>query len=245
MRVLIAGATSAVAQALMKRYSQQGAQFVCLARSEQKLRQQLQGNGLVARECIYLDFNHTETIPEAINRAAALLGGIDVALIAHGVLPDQCASEMDMKLLKQVFDDNCLSAIALVQAISCEMQQQGYGKLAVITSVAGDRGRPRNFSYGAAKSALNVYLQGLRSVLWGTGVEIYTLKLGPVDSPMTVDHPKNFSFTSPDNAAAVIEQALRKKRYEVYVPGFWRYVMLAVRVMPETIFQRLAFLSAR
>lgn len=245
MRVLIAGATSAVAQAVMKHYAESGAQFVCLARSEEKLCQQLDNADLEVAGCIYLDFNQSDHIPAAINKAANLLGAIDVALIAHGVLPDQCATENDIALVKQVFDDNCISAIALVQAISFQLQQQGFGKLAVITSVAADRGRPRNFTYGAAKSALNIYLQGLRSVLCRTGIEVYTLKLGPVDSPMTIDHTKNFSFTTPEKAATCIVRALKKKQYEVYVPGFWRYVMLAVKLMPEALFQRLSFLSAR
>ena len=115
----------------------------------------------------------------------------------------------------------------------------------MITSVAGDRGRPRNYSYGAAKAALTVYLQGLRSRLWNTGVEVYNFKMGPVDTPMTVDHEKNFSFSTSENVAQIMIKALANKRYEVYVPGYWAWVMLAVRLMPEALFQRLRFLSAR
>ena len=125
------------------------------------------------------------------------------------------------------------------------MQQQGFGKLGVISSVAGDRGRPRNFSYGAAKSAVSTYLQGLRSSLYDSGVEVYDFRLGPVDTPMTIDHEKNFSFSSVDKVSELIIRHFQGRKYCCYVPGFWYWVMLAVRNMPEAIFQRLKFLSAR
>jgi short-subunit dehydrogenase len=115
----------------------------------------------------------------------------------------------------------------------------------VITSVAGERGRPRNYTYGAAKGGLTIYLQGLRSKLWGSGVEIYTFKMGPVDTPMTVDHEKNFSFSTVDAVSEAIVKGFSKKRYERYVPGYWQIVMFFVRIMPERLFQKFDFLSGR
>ncbi len=114
------------------------------------------------------------------------MGRIDLALIAHGDLLDQAASEVDLQAARNTFEINLMSVISLLIPLSNLMEEQGSGKIGVITSVAGDRGRPRNYTYGAAKGALNLYLQGLRSRLWESGVEIYTLKLGPVDTPMTV-----------------------------------------------------------
>lgn len=245
MRVLIAGATSAVAQAVMQQYAAQGAQLYCLARNAQKLQQQLQQNGIAVAGSYCFDFNDLAQAETAVQQAVQVLGGIDIALIAHGTLPDQLQTERDIKQVQATVNDNMLSAIALVQAIGCVLQQQGSGKLGVISSVAGDRGRPRNFTYGAAKAGLSVYLQGMRSVLWRSGVELYTFKLGPVDTPMTADHAKNFSFTNADTAARCMVQAFQRRRYQVYVPGFWRYVMWVVRWLPEPVFQRLRFLSAR
>ena len=78
----------------------------------------------------------------------------------------------------------------------------GAGHIAVMSSVAGERGRPRNYTYGAAKGALNLYLQGLRTRLWPRGVGVHTLKLGPVDTPMTATHEKTLLFSRADRVAA-------------------------------------------
>ena len=109
----------------------------------------------------------------------------------------------------------------------------------------GARGRPRNYTYGAAKGALNLYLQGLRSRLYPAGVKVTTLKLGPVDTPMTRTHRKNALFATPARAARDIVRALDRGAGEVYVPWYWRPIMAVVRNTPEPLFQRLGFLSGR
>ncbi|MFO7680932.1 MAG: SDR family NAD(P)-dependent oxidoreductase [Chloroflexota bacterium] len=245
LRVLIIGATSAVAQGVAQRYAQQGAAIFCLARSAQKMEKvgEMLGDSLAGAYCY--DFNETERAETAVIQAANTLGGIDIALVAHGDLPDQLASEQDFAVARAAFETNLLSVISLLILLTALMERQGFGKIGVITSVAGERGRPRNYTYGAAKGGLNLYLQGLRSRLWGSGVEIYTFKMGPVDTPMTVDHPKNFSFSTVAEVSETIVKAFGKKRYERYVPGYWAPVMLFVRNAPEWLFQRLKFLSER
>lgn len=244
-RVLMIGATSAVATAVAQRFAARGDRIYCLARSETRMAAVAAtlGDAFQGSDCF--DFNDTSRAPTAIAQAAAALGGIDVAFFAHGDLLDQLASERDFAVARATFETNLLSVIALLLPVTAVMEQQRSGKIAIITSVAGERGRPRNYTYGAAKGGLAIYLQGLRSRLWGSGVEIYTFKMGPVDTPMTVDHPKNFSFATVDAVADRMVQALGRRRYQVYVPGYWRWVMLGVRNLPEWLFQRLAFLSGR
>ncbi|HTA20372.1 MAG TPA: SDR family NAD(P)-dependent oxidoreductase, partial [Polyangia bacterium] len=140
---------------------------------------------------------------------------------------------------------NFTSVVALLIPLANHMERVGTGALGVITSVAGERGRPRNYTYGAAKGALNVYLQGLRSRLRGAGVKVTTLKLGPVDTPMTVTHTKTRVFAKPADVARGIVAALDRGAAEIYVPAFWRAIMLVVRNTPERLFQRLPFLSGR
>ncbi len=245
MRILMIGATSTVAQAVALRFAGKGVKIFCLARSEEKMSAvatQL-GESCVGSYCF--DFNDSNKVQEAVDQAVKVLGSIDLAFIAHGTLPDQIKTEENFTLVEEAFRDNCLSVISLMQPVCKQLEQQGAGKIAVITSVAGDRGRPRNFTYGAAKGALSLYLQGMRSVLWQSGIEVYDFKMGPVDTPMTTTHEKNFSFSTVDVVAKKMEKALTRKRYVVYVPGFWCWVMLAVKNMPEAIFQKLKFLSAR
>ncbi len=170
---------------------------------------------------------------------------IDIVIFAHGELPDQRLSEHDFAVALKTFETNLLSVLAILIPVTNQMAKQGHGKIGVITSVAGDRGRPRNYTYGAAKGALSIYLQGLRSRLWGSGVEIYDFRMGPVDTAMTTYHEKNFSFSTPERVATIMVSALQKKRYKIYVPGYWSWVMTIVRLLPEALFQRLKFLSTR
>ena len=245
-RILIIGATSAVAQGVAHCFVQQGnTRIYCLARNPEKMEALAQDLGEAYAGSIRYDFNQTLHARQAVKYAVEALGEIDIALIAHGNLYDQIASEQDFAMAQATFETNLLSVISFLIPLSEQMLQQGFGKIGVITSVAGDRGRPRNYTYGAAKGALNIYLQGMRSRLWQSGVEIYTFKMGPVDTPMTVDHEKNFSFASVDEVSEKIVKAFGRTRYECYVPGFWRFVMLGVRIMPEWLFQRLKFLSGR
>ena len=245
LRILLIGATSAVAQGVAEKYAAQNAKIFCVARNETKMAKVAGKLGETCVGTICANFNEDGFAERAVAQAVERLGQIDIALIAHGVLLDQGASEHDVGIARDTFETNLLSVVSFLIPLSDQLRKQGNGKIGVITSVAAERGRPRNFTYGAAKGAVNIYLQGLRSVLYGSGVEVYTFKMGPVDTPMTVDHPKNFSFATVDQVSTQIVKAFQKKRYEVYVPPFWRLVMFFVRMMPEWLFQRLQFLSAR
>ena len=140
---------------------------------------------------------------------------------------------------------NFTSVVSLLVPLANHMEAAHAGRLAVITSVAGDRGRPRNYTYGAAKGALNVYQQGLRTRLYAAGVSVTTLKLGPVDSPMTTTHEKHALFGKPPAVARSIVRAIDARADEAYVPSFWRAIMPVVKNTPERLFQKLPFLSGR
>ena len=244
MRVLFLGANSAVAKSLMVKLAEEGADIFCVVRSQDSIAdlQKLLGDAFAGSYCF--DFTHTSQSSMAVTAAVDALGGIDLAFFAHGLLPDQCQSEVDFSVFSETFNVNLNAVIALLMPVKeYLLSQSSPAKIAVISSVAGDRGRPRNFTYGAAKGALSIYLQGLRSVLWGSIVEIYDFKMGPVDSPMTIAHEKNFSFATCEQVSQIIVKRLKGRRYTCYVPGYWRWVMFVVRLIPERLFQRLKFLS--
>ena len=234
-----------MAQAVAQRFVRRGDQLFCLARNSEKMARVAEGlkEGLRGSYCF--DFNDNAQAEAAVGRAVQCLGGIDIAFLAHGDLSDQLASEEDFAVARATIETNMLSKIALLIPLCRQLKTQGRGKIGVITSVAGERGRPRNFTYGAAKGGMTLYLQGLRSSLWQSGVEIYTFIMGPVDTPMTVDHPKNFSFATVDQVADKMVRAFGRRRYQIYVPGYWAWVMGFVRNVPESLFQKLKFLSER
>lgn len=244
-RILIIGATSAVASSVARSYSlQPGNRLYLLARNPEKLNALSEelGRAVVGRES--LDFNDCARNQPAIERAFLVLGGIDLVLIAHGALGDQELSERDFHEAQQTILTNYTSVISQLIVLGNLLERQGSGHLAVITSVAGDRGRPRNYTYASAKAGVTTYLQGLRARLWPK-VRVHTIKLGPVDTPMTVDHKKTAVFISSEQAARGIIRAIARGEQEAYVPSFWRPIMGVVRALPQPVFQRLKFLSER
>lgn len=244
-RVAIFGASSAIAADVARLYAKRGAKLCLLARNPQKLKVLAQELGPAVVASITQDFDLTHEADACVARAVAALGAIDVALIAHGALGDQLASERDVSVAEQLARTNYLSVMALVIPLANHLEARQAGHLAVMSSVAADRGRPRNYTYAAAKAAINVLLQGVRSRLYAAGVQVHTLKLGPVITPMTESHPKNGLFAKSEDVAQGIVAAIDKGKAEVYVPGFWRYIMLVVRNLPEPLFQRAGSLSGR
>ena len=244
-RVLIVGATSAIAADVARAYAARGARLHLLARSAAKLQALLESLGGAEVTSALADFDDLAQVERLVADAAHVLGGFDVVLIAHGALGDQLRSEQSFAEAEAIFRTNLLSVVAFLVPLANVLEAQRAGVVGVITSVAGERGRPRNYTYGAAKGALNVYLQGLRSRLFRANVHVVTLKLGPVDTPMTVGHPKTALFAQPSTVAVSIVRALEAGVPEAYVPSFWGAIMPIVRNTPERVFQLLPFLSGR
>jgi short-subunit dehydrogenase len=244
-RTLILGATSAIAAEVTRIAADRGDRLHLVGRDADKLTR-------VAERCAKAhvtteraDLAELESNEGVIRRAADALGGIDWALVAHGDLGDQLASERSYAEADRILRVNFLSVVSLLIPLANIMETAASGRLGVMASVAGDRGRPRNYTYGSAKGALHVYLQGLRTRLYPSGVTVTTLKLGPVDTPMTRDHAKHLLFGKPDSVARGIVRAMTAGAAEAYVPSFWGAVMPIVRGTPEALFQRIPFLSGR
>jgi short-subunit dehydrogenase len=244
-RVLILGATSAIAGHIAQRCAARGDDLFLIGRNPDKLRAVVDRTGPRTIGTLACDLDQTAQNAARVEQAIAALGGIDIAVIAHGLLGDQQRSEQAWPEAEQILVTNLLSPISLLMPLANAFEAAGRGHLAVLSSVAGDRGRPRNFTYGCAKAGLNVYLQGVRSRLWAAGVGVHTFKLGPVDTPMTVDHPKTRLFSRADDVAAQILDGIAAGVAEAYVPAWWRPILGLVRVMPEPVFQRIAALAGR
>ena len=131
--------------------------------------------------------------------------------------------------------------MSLITLAARHLEQQRSGFTIVIGSVAGERGRKRNYVYGSAKGALALFAQGLRGRLAASGVHVMTVKLGTVDTRMTWGREGALLTIAPTKAADLIYAAYRKHAEVVYVPWFWRFIMGAVRSIPESRFKRLNF----
>ena len=244
-RVLVFGATSAIAAEVARLYAARGGRLYLVGRNPVKLAALARdlGGAVVGQRAADLD--DTGAATALVQHGIAALGGLDVAIIAQGLLGDQLATERDYAEAERVIRTNFLSVVALLVPLANHLESAGRGAIGVMSSVAGERGRPRNFTYGAAKGALNVYLQGLRTRLGPRGVGVHTFKLGPVDTPMTVEHRKTIVFARAADVAAGIVATIDRGRGEAYLPWFWRPIMAVVRSLPEPALRRIPFLAGR
>jgi len=174
-----------------------------------------------------------------LERAEGFLGGIDIALLAYGTLPDQKGCEASVELTVRELQTNAISVVALLTRLANRMEQRRAGIIAVISSVAGDRGRGSNYVYGSAKALVTAFLSGLRQRLRPCGVAVVTIKPGFVDTPMTAAFRKGVLWAKPERIGRGIVRALERKRTTVYLPWFWRPIMFVVRSLPESVFMRL------
>ena len=241
--VLIIGATSAIAQEVARIYANSGSQLFLVARNTEKLEQVAQDmnvRGTAKVDTYVCDLSDTSHHNEILRVADKTLDGIDITLIAHGTLPEQTECESSIEKTLQELQTNLISVISLLTILGNYFEKQGKGSIAVISSVAGDRGRQSNYVYGAAKGGLTIFLQGLRNRLSKTGVGVLTIKPGFVITPMTKDFKKGILWAQPQQVAKTIVNAIRKGKNVVYVPWFWRWIMLIIRSIPENIFKRMS-----
>jgi decaprenylphospho-beta-D-erythro-pentofuranosid-2-ulose 2-reductase len=242
-RVLIIGATSAIAQSTARIFAARGDALFLAGRNGERLltiADDVRVRGAVQVATLALDLTDRARHAELLDSAERVLGGVDTVLIAHGVLSDQAACEQSVEATLGDLDINALSAIALLTLIANRFEAQRRGSIAVLSSVAGDRGRKSNYVYGTAKAALSTFVSGLRARLHGAGVDVLTIKPGFVDTPMTAGFRKSALWASPDAIGAGIVRAIDRRRSVVYLPWFWRPLMAIIRCVPEWIFKRLS-----
>jgi decaprenylphospho-beta-D-erythro-pentofuranosid-2-ulose 2-reductase len=244
-RILIFGATSAIAQATARIWARRGHRLFLVGRDPAKLAALVADLDVRAgapgrMQGRQADLDDLPAHAALIAEANAALGGIDIVLIAHGTLPDQSRCAVDPALALKEIHTNALSVVSLCTLLGQQFEQQRAGQLAVITSVAGDRGRQSNYVYGAAKGMVSLFLQGLRNRLFAAGVNVLTIKPGFVDTPMTAGIDKGGPlWATPDAVAKGIVSALDRRRDVVYLPGFWRPIMGVIKAIPESVFKRL------
>lgn len=242
-RVLIVGATSAIAVACARCWSREETRYFLVARDAGRLEHvaaDLRVRGAADVHTFVLDVTQSELHERMVEAAVAALGHVDVALIAHGTLPDQAACERDPELALRQFAVNGTSVIALLTRLAGVFEAQRDGCLAVITSVAGDRGRPSNYLYGSAKAAVSTYCEGLRARLFGSGVHVIDIRPGFVDTPMTQGLPLPRRLVArPEAVAGRIVAGIDRRVDVLYAPAYWRLIMLVVRSIPGVVFKRL------
>jgi short-subunit dehydrogenase len=242
LRIIIIGATSAIAEATARRYAARGARLYLIARHAARLEDMaadLQVRSAAGTSFATMDVNDHAAHERVLAAAWEWLGDVDVVLIAHGTLPDQVACQVSADTAVAEFTTNATSTIALMTLAAKRLEAQGHGAIAVISSVAGDRGRQSNYLYGAAKAAVSTFASGLRQRLASSGIAVVTIKPGFVDTPMTQGFKKGALWAKPETIARGIVGAIDRRRSVVYLPWFWSIIMLVIKHIPEPVFKRI------
>jgi len=241
--ILVIGATSAIACACARIWASRGERLILVARDLDRLEllaADLTVRGAVKVDCVQLDLDDLDRHELVLNRIIADYPSIDVSLIAVGVLPEQQACSLDASLAVKQFQTNAVSVMAMLTSLVQRLVKQGHGAIGVITSVAGDRGRPSNFYYGSAKAALSVFCAGLRASLFKQGLTVTDIRPGFVATPMTAGLllPRKLVST-PERVATDIVRAVERGQSVCYTPGYWYAIMWVIRQIPDFIFKRL------
>jgi decaprenylphospho-beta-D-erythro-pentofuranosid-2-ulose 2-reductase len=241
-RILIIGATSAIAEATARLFAARGDALFLAGRDSSRLQAiaaDLKVRGASRAEIGEFDARAYDGAPALLQAATQRLGGLDAALIAHGTLSDQNECQRSIDRLREEFDINALSVMALCTVLANQFESEGRGVIAVISSVAGDRGRQSNYVYGTAKAAVTAFTSGLRQRLYPKGVRVVTIKPGFVSTPMTAAFKKGALWATAAKVAADIVRAMDGGKAVIYTPWFWRPIMWIIRSVPETVFRRL------
>jgi NADP-dependent 3-hydroxy acid dehydrogenase YdfG len=241
--ILIIGATSAIAEATARLWATAGCRLHLLARNPAKLEAvaaDLRVRGAQV-ETALLDVNDLSAHETAIAAAFRSLSSIDVVLVAHGDLPDQTQCELSQDATLKALNTNAVSTVSLLTVIANRLQVQGSGVIAVIGSVAGDRGRKSNYVYGSCKALVATFTEGLAGRMHKFGVGVINIKPGFVDTPMTAHiAKKGLLWAQPAQIAALIDRRVAAGRSgSFYAPRFWGLIMLVIRLLPASILYRL------
>ena len=242
-KVVILGATSAIALAVARQLAHRACELLLVARSSERLAQVQTDLEVRGAACVLI----FAADPSDVAQHAAILAcasdrlpEFDTVLLAYGSMHDQKLAATSIEILREEIQVDFVSAAAILTLFAAEFARRRRGCIAAITSVAGDRGRRSNYVYGSAKGGLALFLQGLRSRLYPAGVRVITIKPGPVRTPMTDDLPTAVQLADPNRVARDIVRALAgHTRDIVYTPPIWRLIMAVIRLIPEGLFKRL------
>lgn len=238
--VLILGATSDMAQAIAKKYAAEEWSLT-LAALEPDLLEPIAADlrvrtktPVTALEFDATDFSSHQSFYESLDAKP------DVVICVFGYMGDQLAARTDFEEVRRTIDINCTGAISILNIVAEDFEKRGHGAIAGISSVAGDRGRQSNYTYGCAKAGFTTYLSGLRNRLAKKSVHVMTVKPGFCRTKMTESMELPGALTAdPEQVAEAVFKGIEKKRNVVYTLWMWRYIMLIIRHIPEFVFKKL------
>ncbi len=244
-RAVVVGASSGIGEAIARKLAQEGYLVALLARRKETLDSICAEINQEAGESIASAYGHDVTaydeIPVLFQQVLKDLKQIDVFVFVSGIQHKVGFSEYNFEKDREMIEVNLLGAMAWMGQAAAFFERMGAGHLVGISSVAGDRGRVGSPAYNTSKAGMSTYLEALRNRLTRSGVHVLTVKPGFVQTVLLEGAKSTFGVISPEKAAKDIWRAIRRRKQVIYTPGWWRWMMLAIRHTPSFIFRRLSF----
>jgi short-subunit dehydrogenase len=243
-KIVIVGATSAMAEHCARMWVSESAQTMILlgrdlSRTERVANDLRVRNPTSSVEVHKIDFMDPEQIQAWVGQVCAM-SVPDIVLIAHGYLPEQQQCQNDLLMNQNALLVNGISPVLFAEAFAGHMERENKGKLVLIGSIAGDRGRKSNYVYGAAKGLVTRYAQGLQHRLASTNVNVVLVKPGPTDTPMTAKlRGAGIKLADVTAVASKIVIGIKRGKPIVYAPAKWGVIMMGIRHLPRFIFNKL------
>ncbi|MHA1129027.1 MAG: SDR family NAD(P)-dependent oxidoreductase [Alphaproteobacteria bacterium] len=239
---IILGASSSMARAFARKAASEGCRLILTGRDMADLRANAADcvlRGAPEAMAMKFDARDPKTFDPIIAAAELQDGTLNVAVFVSS-MPEQSDIDENPALAADTIQDGFTGPIQFLHAFAPLMEERESGTVVGIASVAGDRGRIGNYVYGATKAGFATYLSGLRNRLTRKGGHVLTVKPGFVDTAMTWGLDGLFLVASPEMVADTIWKAVEKRRNTIYVPFFWRYIMLIITHIPEFIFKKMS-----
>lgn len=240
---VVVGGGSDIARAVLQALVARRLRRVVLAGRDQArlgdVAAELRSLGAEQVEAVRFDVTDVDRHRAFAEEAADRLGGIDLGLVAAGVLGDQQLDEQDPARTAAVLTTNCTGPAAALVALAAVLRRQGHGRLVVMSSVAAMRVRRANFVYGASKAGLDGFAQGLADALAGSGASLTIVRPGWVATRMTEGRPPAPMATTAEAVAADVVRGLERGAPVVWSPAVLRPVSAAMALVPRSLWRRL------
>ncbi|MGD9900440.1 MAG: SDR family NAD(P)-dependent oxidoreductase [Calditrichaceae bacterium] len=240
---IIFGATSGIGIAIGAELAKVNKELILVARDKDELKRvsgDLNVRYANINHSYCLDLFDSDRLQTSIKQIIDNHDSVDELYFLMGYMGEAAKARDDWDEREQILLSCYTNAVHVLSEFAEYFEKQRNGNMTIVSSVAGDRGRQSNYIYGSAKAGLTAFAGGLRNRLYKHNVHVVTVKPGFVDTAMTYGLPGIFLAASPETVAKIMIKAVRRKKNVLYVPGFWRYIMMIIKLIPERLFKRLA-----
>jgi len=246
MKAIVFGGTTGMGRAIARKLAERGDAVFLLGIGPEELERSaadLKARSAAGAQVGFAvcDLEDPSTFAPALDAADAALAGFDTVIVTAALFASQAALEEDIELTRRLVTIDYAHTVVFCEHVRKRLLARGGGRLAVFSSVAGDRGRKPVAIYGSAKAGLSVYLEAMDHKFHAAGLSVLCVKPGFVKTGMTAGlKPPPFAG-EPEQVASDVLRALDRRKPVLYTPRMWALVMLVIRWLPRFVMRKIGF----